>query len=292
MNTFDKALRQVINDTQSGSVAVLQQLIRGIQAYLARAHDPGTSLKVIHDRLPLMTESLSHFAVVNHFLNQLTEVLSRYQDHSSRSGELADFVKQYEQIWKNVNEKVADTAFRNLEYRGRTILLHSNSSAVVSLFSRLKNAGISVHIIQTESRPENEGRNQAKTIAGMGFEVRFVVDAAAASMLHDVDMMITGADQVHPDYFVNKIGTYPLALACRDKGVPLYVLADSRKISLRPADPESLHNIQKPGSDIWKPGIDNIRPVNFYFESIPGEFVRSFFTESRVTEPSQIVRPD
>jgi len=292
IKTFDEVLRVVLNDKQSGSADVLQKLIRQILAYLNDMDNPTEGLTEIQNRLPLITESLSHFAVVDHFLSQFREALSRYEDKSYHVGDLAEFVKGYEQTWKNINEKIADMAFKNLDCQGKTILLHSNSSVIVSYFEKLKNEGVSANVIQTESRPENEGRIQAEQIAGMGFEVRFVVDAAAAAMLNEVDMMITGADQVHPDYFVNKIGTYPLALACRDKKIPLFVLADSRKMSENSADPESLHNIQKPGSDIWKTSPTNIRPLNFYFEPIPCELVRSFVTESHIIMPSLINQPD
>lgn len=292
MNKFDQDLGMVIQDKHSGSVAILQRLIQAITSYLNQEEDSVKSLNEIQDRMPTMTGSLAHFAVVNHFLSELKYAITQYKNDPIETNKLIDFVITYDETWKNANTSVAEMAFRNIDCQGKTILLHSNSSTIVSFFQKLKNEGIEVFAVQTESRPENEGRQQAEEIAGLGYEVTFVVDAAAPCMLNQVDLMIVGADQIHPNYFVNKIGTYPLALACKERKIPVYVLADSRKISGLNADPEPMYTIRKSGSEIWKPTHRKIQPVNFYFETIPSALVHSFVTESRIILPSKIGQPD
>ncbi len=287
MTIFDDALLQVMNDKQSGSVAVLQQLIRGILAYLTREPDSSKSLEIIHDRLPLMKGSLGHFQVVSHFLDQTETALKSIEKDHASADLLFDFVKEYDNTWKHANAGVASMATEHLNFNNKTILLHSNSSVITSLFNKLSKQQVNLQFIQTESRPENEGRYQAEKIAALGFDVKFVVDAAAAFMMDKVDMMLTGADQIHPDYFVNKIGTYMLALVCREKNIPLHVLADSRKISQKNVGKKSLHNIVKPGSDIWKNHPEKIEPVNFYFEAIPSRLVTSFITEKEMITPQR-----
>jgi len=286
MTNFDEALLQIINDKQSGSIAILQQLIRGLLSYLIRESDPQTSLNIIHDRLPLMRGGLGHFAVVEHFLNDLENAIANNLKDSKSHEALFDFVNQYDSRWKNANSEVSNLAAKNLDCTNKTILLHSNSSVITSFFSKLKAMNIRASIVQTESRPENEGRYQALKLADLGFNVKYIVDAAAAFTMDDVDLMITGADQIHKNYFVNKIGTYAMALLCREKNIPLYVLADSRKISNTIANPQTLHNIQRSGSDIWKSSPEGVTPVNFYFEPIPTIMVKSFITENGILTPA------
>ena len=43
-----------------------------------------------------------------------------------------------------------------------------------------------------------------------------------------VDMAIVGADSISENYFINKIGTHLIALACLHIKIPLYVLSDSQ----------------------------------------------------------------
>jgi translation initiation factor 2B subunit (eIF-2B alpha/beta/delta family) len=288
MTKFDEVLLQVINDKQSGSVAILQQLIRAILGYLIREEGNVKDREVIRKRLPLMRGSLGHFEVVSHFLKGLEDMLKSIEQNSKTADELFDYVKDYDQRWKTANVQVADLALKNLDFNHKTIFLHSNSSVISSLFRKIAGEQIVCKIIQTESRPENEGRYQAEKLTALGFEVKFVVDAAAAFMMGEADMMLTGADQIHPDYFVNKIGTYMMALVCREKNIPVYVLADSRKISSRKTSPESLYNIIKPGEDIWKNYPKNLEPVNFYFEAIPTNLVTAFITESNVMNPQDL----
>lgn len=288
MTVFDEMLLQVISDKQSGSVAVLQKLIDGIANYFIRESDPEMFLSIIRRRLPLMKGSLGHFAVVSHFLDHLENTTEDLTNVNKSPNLLFDFVKSYDSAWKNVNAKVAEMAIGNIQAEGKTILLHSNSSVILEFFRKLKNENNQVSVIQTESRPENEGRKQAEEIAALGFDVTFVVDSAAAFMVKEADLMITGADQVHPNFYVNKIGTYPLALACRDQDIPVYVMADSRKVSNEKADPETLMNNHKPGSDIWENPPEKITPLNFYFESIPTGLVTKILTERDIIDGSEL----
>lgn len=285
MTTFDQVLLQVINDKQSGSVAILQQLIRAILGYLIREEGNVKDREVIRERLPLMKGSLGHFEVVSHFLSGLEDMLKKIQEKNESADVLFDYVKDYDRTWKNANTLVAEQTVKNLDFKNKTILLHSNSSVITSLFRKLAEEDMACKIIQTESRPENEGRFQAEKLSTLGFDVKFVVDASAAFMMHEVDMMLTGADQIHPNYFVNKIGTHMIALACREKSIPVHILADSRKISSRKANPDALQNIIKPGADIWKNHPEKIEPINFYFEATPTSLIRSIITEKGLIFP-------
>jgi len=288
MTIFDEALLQVINDKQSGSVAILQQLIRGISAFLIREKNVNTCNQILQDRLPLMYGGLKHFAVVSHFLHELESALVEELKTTNSTDGIFDFVQGYDNLWKNANTKVAQKAAQTIDCNGKTILTHSNSSVITSFFHKISGQNMDISIVQTESRPENEGHYQAAKLASLGCKVKFVVDAGAAFLMDEVDMMLTGADQIHKNYFVNKIGTYALMLVCREKGIPVYVLADSRKISNTDTNPQSLHNIKRPGTDIWKTNRENIQAVNFYFEAIPTSLVKAFITENLIFAPAEL----
>ncbi len=281
MTTFDQALLQIINDKQSGSVAILQQLIRGVLSYLIRETDTSKSLNTLKDRLPLMRGALGHFAVVGHFLSKFETAITNILIEGKSEDHLFDIVNEYDNRWKMANTQVANAAGKCLDCNNKTILLHSNSSVISSFFYNLQKTNAKVKIIQTESRPENEGRYQAEILADLGFSVTFIIDAAAGFMMDKVDMVLSGADQIHKNYFVNKIGTATIAMFCKHKNIPFHVLADSRKIVHTSANPESLYNIKKPAKDIWKINHDLIHPVNYYFEAIPTASVSSFITENK-----------
>lgn len=288
MTNFDQALLQILNDKQSGSIAILQQLIRGISSFLIRESNAEVSLKTIHDRLPLMQGGLGHFAVVSHFLKEMETNILEIIKAGKPNDMLFDFVNEYDSRWKNANAEVATVASKYFDLHNKTVLLHSNSSVITSFFSTISAGNRKVSIIQTEARPENEGQYQAIKLGNLGFNVKFIVDTAAGFMMDKVDLMLSGADQIHKNYFVNKIGTYAMALLCREKNIPFYVLADSRKFMKTNANPESLYNIKRDGKDIWNAKHDHIEPVNFYFEPIPVNLVTKFFTEKKELSPLEL----
>ncbi len=288
MDIFDVSLAQVLSDKQSGSVAVLQQLIRTVLSYLTREKNTSESLIVIKYRLPTITAGLKHFSVVNHFLKELENQVNLIEEKSSEEETLYDFVTKYDNHWKDANKNVAALALNTLDCEGKTILLHSNSSVVSSFFRKMSEAGVNLRVIQTESRPENEGRYQARILADLGFDVEFVVDSAAGFMMKNVDLVITGADQIQKDYFVNKIGTFVIGLLCREYKVPLIVLADSRKISDSAGNPDSLKNLIRPSQDIWNVAHEKIHPVNYYFEPVPIGLVSTIITENSVIKPAEL----
>lgn len=96
-----------------------------------------------------------------------------------------------------------------------------------------------VPVVVAESRPGGEGVAVAAELAAEGHAVTLTTDSAVPHLVADGDVSaaVVGADTVLPDgSVVNKVGTRALGLACRDAGVPLYVVAARDKVSHR-ADP-------------------------------------------------------
>jgi translation initiation factor eIF-2B subunit delta len=114
-------------------------------------------------------------------------------------------------------------ARRHLPARAEVLTL-SYSSTVLAALSRRD-----LRIVVAESLPGGEGRATARRLSRKGITARVVPDAMMAVAAHRVDCAVVGADAVTPDTVINKVGTRLLALACRDAGIPCYVLADSSK---------------------------------------------------------------
>ncbi|MEZ5332654.1 MAG: hypothetical protein R2991_11510 [Thermoanaerobaculia bacterium] len=133
----------------------------------------------------------------------------------------------------------------------RRILTLSRSGTVLGALAALarRRAGDGAglpEVLVGEGRPEGEGRTMAADLARAGYETRTVVDAALPALAAgtpaprrvrlapDDCWVVLGCDSAGPGGVVNKVGSFPLARAARDAGVPVLVLASSRK--LLPAD--------------------------------------------------------
>lgn len=187
---------------------------------------------------------------------------------------------------------------------GRTrFLTHCNAGALVTSgigtalapIYVLHAAGHDVHVHADESRPLLQGlRLTAYELAEAGIPHRVLADGAAASLLRSgrIDAVITGADRVCANGdVVNKVGTYPLALAAREHGVPFLVAAPLS--TLDPATPTGADvPIEERPDDqrAYLVSEATPEPLPAYapaFDVTPAALVRALVTEVGVLE-----RPD
>jgi methylthioribose-1-phosphate isomerase len=99
--------------------------------------------------------------------------------------------------------------------------------------------GLPVHVWVAETRPRLQGALTAWELAQEGVPHTIIADSAGAHLMQRgaVDVVLTGTDRVSASGDVaNKIGTYAVALAAGDNGVPFYVAAPSPSIDWQLAD--------------------------------------------------------
>jgi translation initiation factor eIF-2B subunit delta len=157
---------------------------------------------------------------------------------------------------------------------GRRILTHSLSASVLACFRRLRARGVTA--IASESRPLNEGRRLAEQLAGWSIPVSLITDAQLGLFAAEADLALIGADRVLADgSVVNKAGSYLLALAARDRGIPFYVCCEGFKAA--PGLDAPLEEMA--GSELGYPQRPGILPRNTYFDITPARLISAWFTE-------------
>ena len=270
-------LDNIKKDNLSGSGTLLQNLI--VQLLECTGSNTSFSPGDVHGILNLFysfRKEMADFAVITHFCNFITEQIQTKDPQNSKF--LYRLIREYSQQWSNVNKDIADNFIQTTDISNKTVLLHSQSSAVITLFRELKSQNKNIKIIQTESRPMYEGRQQASKLAAIGYSVKIVTDTGFTPLLNEIDVTILGADRIFEDVFINKCGTHSIALICRQRNIPVYVLADSRKIVNTPF-PASNPEKMRPAHEIWEDPPAGITPVNFYFEAVPVILANKFITE-------------
>lgn len=158
------------------------------------------------------------------------------------------------------------------------ILTHSRSSQVMALFRLLAEHGRRFSVICTQSSPGNEGFVLARELDALGVEVTVITDAQMGLFIARADLALCGCDTWLADrHFVNKSGTLLLALAAREQGKPLWVLADSFKDSQATSTTVTLEEM--PAGEIGAPSGAHITTRNIYFETIPARLVSGRISE-------------
>jgi len=146
-----------------------------------------------------------------------------------------------------------------------------------------------------ETRPLLQGsRLTAWERDRLGADYRTVVDGAGPGVIARgmVDAVVVGADRVAANGdVVNKVGTFPLALAAARAGVPFVVAAPESTIDAETASGDAVTIELRSQDEVLSVGDVRIAPdgaqgLNPAFDITPAELVTAVVTEQRVVRPA------
>lgn len=173
--------------------------------------------------------------------------------------------------------KIADLVF-DLIPHGQLLFAYSFSSTVVSSLLNAKARGRFFRVVCTEARPSMEGRKLASTLSSAGIEVINTFDCALGMVLSECRAAFMGVDCVGRPGVVNKVGSWMLAAACKELGIPLYALTGTEKF----VTDERLFEFEKherPGAEVWPEAPKGVQVLNQQYELIPLSMVTGIVTE-------------
>jgi ribose 1,5-bisphosphate isomerase len=162
----------------------------------------------------------------------------------------------------------------------------SSSEGVWAVLSAARERGAGFEVVVGESRPADEGVRFAARLSDAGIPATLVVDAALPGLIGQCQLVLTGADSVSEHDFVNKIGSYAMALAADEADVPFFVAAPRSKLlseALR-GTPDRLRD----PSQVMEAAPPGVSVENRYFDTVPLALVRGIVTERGVLAPGDV----
>jgi S-methyl-5-thioribose-1-phosphate isomerase len=152
------------------------------------------------------------------------------------------------------------------------------------------------HVYVDETRPLLQGsRLTSWELTEMGIDHTVIVDSAAATVLARglADAVVVGADRITANGdVVNKIGTYPLALAAQRAGRPFVVAAPESTIDLGLVSGDQVEiEVRDPDEVLAIGGLPGTATLNYAFDVTPADLVTVIVTENRVLRPELGERP-
>ena len=200
---------------------------------------------------------------------------------------------------------------------GDTIIHHCNTGALATVdwgtalgvIHTAWEQGKQIHVLVDETRPRLQGaRLTAWELSQYGIPYDIISDNMAGHFLKSglVQKCFVGSDRTAANGDVaNKIGTYMLALAAHDNGVPFYPVVPTSTIDLSLAhgglipieerNPEEVLGLQFQGEPIAPNGAT---ARNIAFDVTPARLVTAIVTENGVVYPpfkvnlKAVVHPD
>jgi methylthioribose-1-phosphate isomerase len=187
---------------------------------------------------------------------------------------------------------------------GDTLIHHCNTGALATVdwgtalgvIRMAHEQGKRIHVLVDETRPRLQGaRLTAWELEQYGVPYDIISDNAAGYFLRSgqVQRVFFGADRVAANGDVaNKIGTYMLALAANDNGVPAYSVSPTSTVDLKLAHgglipieergPDEVLDLQKAGKPVAPAGASARNPA---FDVTPHRLVTGIVTENGVAYP-------
>jgi translation initiation factor 2B subunit (eIF-2B alpha/beta/delta family) len=267
-------LSKLLFDNTSGSSAILEQLT----SFITKNEGNGEQDWKVRTReiLDFGFKELKQFQVVFHFLQALDNELTSLESEKA----LFDWIYEYEKEWSSLPEKWADSIQNLIPDTNAIISTHSQSESLKKVLRLLSKSGYELKILQAQSSPANEGELQANWLVNKGIEVVLTTDAIAPAFVEQCDLVILGCDGIYSNGFVNKAGSLALCLAAAQFNKPVYILADTRKISHDLAPEET----PKASTEVTSRSHPNLEVLNLYFEVVPHGLVTGYITEKGILE--------
>lgn len=221
--------------------------------------------------------------------NALLYVLNCVDEAGDRADGREETKRAAEEFYEfavEAQKKVAAEAASLIE-DGYTVHTHCNSTAVVSALRKAHGEGKGITVHTTESRPRYQGRITARELSEAGIRIKMMVDSAARLYMEEADMVMVGADTITADgTLYNKIGTWQIALAADDRGIPLYVLGESFKFSGRSEGSGPVKIENRDAEEVVDPGaFPGVEILNPAFDRTPARLIEGFVTERGVIDP-------
>ena len=186
---------------------------------------------------------------------------------------------------------------------GNTILTHCNAgslatggygTATAPMFVA-REQGKSFEVFVDETRPVLQGsRLTAWELMQEGIPVTLITDSTAGALMKmgKIDLVIVGTDRtVRNGDVANKIGTYTLAVLCKEHKIPFYVAAPMSSIDFSISTGDDIPIEERKPEEVThvfgkcQIAPDGIKVKNIAFDVTPHRYVTAIITEKGAFRP-------
>lgn len=285
-----------------GAAAAFGLAVAGFETASSSTADLLAHLRVSADTLKAARPTAVNLAwAVDRILNKISTL------QFATAEELRQFVLEEAQRIADedveINKRMAEHG-AVLINDGDTIIHHCNTGALATVdwgtalgvIRTAHEQGKKIHVLVDETRPRLQGaRLTAWELEQYGISYEIISDNTAGYFLKagKVQKCFVGSDRTAANGDVaNKIGTYMLALAAHDNGVPFYPVVPTSTVDLSLAhgdlipieerNPQEVLGLEFEGQRVTP---QNAKARNIAFDVTPARLVTGIVTENGVAYP-------
>lgn len=188
---------------------------------------------------------------------------------------------------------------------GDTIITHCNAGSLATggygtatgPIRAAYEQGKKIEVIADETRPVLQGaRLTAWELMEDNIPVTLITDSTAGAIMQkgEIDLAIVGTDRTAANGDVaNKIGTYTLAILCKEHSIPFYVAAPTSSIDFSMKSGEFIPIEERSSEEVTsvfgcRIAPEGVRVRNIAFDVTPARYVTGIITEKGVFRPEDL----
>jgi translation initiation factor 2B subunit (eIF-2B alpha/beta/delta family) len=276
------------DDLLSGAAEIALRAITVFQTVMNEGQ--GLSVHAMKERLVATARALVDaqpaMAPLFHLSNMVLQAIDDASTIDEIQRKCQEALDKFERTLCESANAIADLVF-DLIPPGELIFAYSFSSTVVSCLLNARAKGRYFRVACTEARPAMEGRKLASRLAAGGIEVIHTFDNALGLILPNCSTAFMGCDCVGKPGVVNKVGSWAMAVACRELGIPLYALSGTEKFV---ADDRlfEFEKHERPDSEVWDSVPKGVRVLNHQFELVPFALLSGLVTDHGILREQDI----
>jgi len=285
---LDAAVRRVRDDREHGASWLAREVGRAVVDATSErpAGGAGALLDTVHDALRAFARARPSMAAV---ANVAAALWASGSGASGPNERLAAIREEARRTAGSEDTALAAIVAALRPLAAGVIYTHSRSGTVERALVTLANERqVAREAFVSTSFPGGEGKATARALAGAGWRVTLVADAACGVFVSHAAVVIVGADSVRADgSLVNKVGTCPLALAARQAQVPVYAVCETFKVAA-PDFPLELEEMDP--HELLPEPVPGVEARNVYFDYTPPELIAGVVTERGVLHQADVGR--
>jgi len=275
-------LTMITEDRTSGAYELAAKAVEAVLMFVKECQS--LSPEAVRERFSSFSLKLLHAQPSMAPLINLVNGLWLQAEKGKLPEALEEEARRFRAQMAEARDRIAQEA-AVLFKKANTVLTYSYSSTVLNALMSARREGLSFTVVCSEGRPAREGLRLTETLASSGIPVKLTLDATLPGLLKEVDLAVVGADALLESGVINKVGTYPLALAAKAASVPFYVLCDSQKFL--PPTLERFFSIPDRSPDeVWEAPPPGVLVVNRYFEATPLRLLSGVLSEAGLLSAS------
>lgn len=227
--------------------------------------------------------------------NGVRYVLGKLKDFSGLTEAreaISSAADEYLVLIKESKQKIIENGVQLLKGTN-VILTHCHSSTATATLIGVSKENPKLQVVATETRPLYQGRKTAKELVDAKVNVTQIVDDAAPSFIEDdrylpVESVLVGCDELLRDgSFINKVGTYSMALSAKVGKDEFYVTTTLLKMNMY-KEPKFPEIEMRAAREIWEDAPKGLKIINPAFEVVGPEFVTGYITEDGVLKADEL----